>query len=130
MQRDVYLQSHRTTPSTPLTCREKAIGVAGMAVLLIAIVGAGALLLFDFALPVLGRAWRAIRPDEQLALTEACTAYAAVGAVLLFGWIGAKRLRNVVMMAVAAAIIMPAFALGYLQVSNVWRTLFRLVLSW
>jgi hypothetical protein len=98
--------------------------------LLVAALGAGAFLLFDSALPLLGRAWRGMRPDEKRALVEACIAYAAAGALLLYGWARAKRLRDVLAIAVVAAIIMPGFALGYSQVSNVWRSLFRAMLGW
>jgi hypothetical protein len=57
-------------------------------------------------------------------------AAAAAGALLLYGWARAKRLRDVLAIAVVAAIIMPGFALGYSQVSNVWRSLFRAMLGW
>ena len=130
MRTDIYLQSGHQNRSPAVATHEKAFGILALVVLLVGTLGAGSLLLFDFALPLLGRAWRTMPPDVKQELVEACVLFGMVGAVLLCSW-GRRKGRAISLaMAATAAIIMPAFALGYSEVSNVWRSIFRAVLGW
>ena len=130
MRTDIYLQSRHQNRSPTVAAHEKAIGVLAATVLLVGALGAGALLLFDFALPLLGRAWRSMPPYVKQELIEACVLFGVIGAVLLCSWGRANRPRHLLAMAVTAAIIMPCFVLGYTQVSDVWRSIFRVLLGW
>ena len=130
MRKDIYLQSQHQNRSPAVATHEKAFGVLALVVLLVGTLGAGALLLFDFALPLLGRAWRTTPPDAKQELVEACVLFGVIGAVLFRGWGSANRPRHLLAMAITAAIIMPCFVLGYAQVSDVWRSIFRVLLGW
>jgi hypothetical protein len=129
MQRDIYLQSRHRYRDASLAKHEKAFGILTLTLLLIGTISAGALLLFDFALPLLGRVWRTTPLNTKQELVEACVLFGAMGTVLFCGWARAKRPRDLAAMAITIAIIMPAFALGYSQVSDLWRSILRVMLA-
>ena len=113
-----------------VTKPEKLIGVLGLIGLLSVALLAGGSLLFDLALPLLGRVWRNMTPDGKLALVEGCILYGLAGPFLVYAWTGAKRLRDALAIAVIAVVIMPCFVLGYSEVSELWRSLFRAAIAW
>jgi hypothetical protein len=123
MRRDIYTQSVPGTPSTAVTKHETVLGIFALAGLLGAGLFAGNFLLFHVVLPLLDRASRTMRPDEKIALVEGCIVYCGVGALVLFTALRARRLRQVVPVIIAAAIIMPAFALGFSLLTGWWGTI-------
>lgn len=116
--------------STALTKPEKVIGFLGLIALLMVALLAGGSLLFNVAMPLLGRVWRDMTPDGKLALVEGCIAYGLSGPFLVFGWAGAKRLRDALGIALFAIVIMPCFVLGYSEVSQMWQAIFRAAIGW